>query len=138
VETGALSRDELIAIITAQQAQLEVLVARVAALEEENRRLRQGKGGGTPLAVKPSRPPKEKQPRKRRDRSFVRRKETPDEVRYHAVESCPDCGRRLCGGFSRQAQVAGYRARYLPILCDHLMTPERLAAHQGNCDVCRG
>jgi len=41
------------------------------------------------------------------------------------------------GGFSRQAQAAGYRARYLPILCDHLMTPERLAAHKENCDLCR-
>ena len=58
---GAASREELVAII-------EALAARVAALEEENRRLRQGKGGGTPLAVKPSRPPKEKKTRKRRDR----------------------------------------------------------------------
>jgi len=99
---AAASRDELIAIITVQRAQLEALLARVAALEEENRRLRQGKGGGTPLAVKPSRPPKEKQPRKHRREAFVRRRETPDEVRYHAVECCPECGRKLCGGWEHR------------------------------------
>jgi len=50
------------------------------------------------LAIKPSRPPKEKQERKRR--------EEPDEVRYHAVECRPDCGRKLCGGWEhRRRQV---------------------------------
>jgi hypothetical protein len=70
----------------------------VEELEEKVRQLRAGKGGGMALAVKPSRPPKEKKPRKRRDRAFVRRKETPDEVRYHTVAERPDCGRKLCGG----------------------------------------
>ena len=41
---GTASRDELIAII-------EALMVRVEALEEEVRRLRGGKGGGTALAV---------------------------------------------------------------------------------------
>ena len=75
------TREELIEII-------HRLLARVEALEEENRRLRQGKGGGTAWAVKPSRPPKEKKERKHRDGAFVRRREEPDEVRYHALESC--------------------------------------------------
>jgi len=44
------TREELIEII-------HRLLARVEALEEENRRLRQGKGGGTALAVKPSAEP---------------------------------------------------------------------------------
>lgn len=93
------TREELIAII-------EGLVAKVTELEEENRRLRAGKGGGTPLAPKPSRPAKEKKKRKHRDRAFVRRREAPDEVRYHAVESCPDGGRELCGGWEhRRRQV---------------------------------
>ena len=43
MEIGALSRDELIAIITAQQVQLEALAARVAVLEEV-RRLHIGNG----------------------------------------------------------------------------------------------
>ena len=84
------SREELLEIIAA-------LVARVGALEEELRRLRAGKGGGTPLAVKPSRADREKKERKRRDRSFVRRREQPTELRYHAVECCPDCGWKVAG-----------------------------------------
>lgn len=100
------NREQLIAIIYAQQAQIDELLARVAELEEEVRRLRQGRGGGTPLAPKPSRPPKEKKPRKRRDRAFVRRREEPHELRYHAVECCSDCGRKLAGGWEhRRRQV---------------------------------
>ena len=95
----AASREELIAIIAAQRAQIEVLPARVEELEEEARRLRGGKGGGTALAVKPSRPERERKERKRRAQAFVRRRGTPDEVRYHALEYCPDCGRKLSGGW---------------------------------------
>lgn len=107
-ELSAGSRDELLTIIAAQQTQIAALRAaneqmqtRLQQLEEENRRLRQG-GGGTPLAVKPSRPAREKQPRKRRRQAFVRRRETPDEVRHYAAESCPDCGRRLSGGWEHR------------------------------------
>ena len=40
-------------------------------------------------------------------------------------------------GFSDMAKTAGYRARYLPVVCDHLMTPERLAAHMETCALCQ-
>ena len=50
------TREELIAIIATQQAQIEALLVRVEELVEEVRRLRQGKGGGEGLAVKPSKP----------------------------------------------------------------------------------
>ena len=89
---AAASKEELIAII-------EALMARVAELEEENRRLRGGKGGRTALSVKPSRPEREQKERKHRDRAFVRRKEQPDEEVAHVVERCPDCGRSLQGGW---------------------------------------
>ena len=119
---AAATREELIAII-------EALVARVAALEEEVRRLRQGKAGGTPVAVKPSRPPKEKKKRKRRDRSFVRRKEAPDEVRYHAVESCPDCGRKLGGGWEQRRRQSIEVIVQLKVV-DHVIIARR-------CGVCQ-
>ena len=101
-----LSRDELIVIVLELRAEVtqlregnEALRARVTELEEENRRLRGGKGSGTPFAVKPSRPPKEQQERKHRDRAYVRRRETKvDEVRLHAAARCPQCGRKLQGG----------------------------------------
>ena len=80
--------------------------ARLAELEEENRRLRSGKGGGTPLAVKPSRPPKEApKERKRRDRGYARpREEQVDERLEHAVEQCPECGRKLEGGWEHASR----------------------------------
>ena len=93
------SRAELIEIIAAQQAQLEGLLARVAALEEEVGRLRGGGGKDVPAWVKPNRPRKEKGERKHRAQAFVRRREQPDEIHEHAMERCPDCGRKLCGGW---------------------------------------
>jgi hypothetical protein len=125
----AASREELLEIIAAQQQEIDVLLARVEALQEEVRRLRQGKSGGTPLAVKPSRPPKEKKPRKRRERSFVRRREQPTELRYHAVECCPDCGRKLGGGWEhRRRQVIQIELPPVRVI-DHVILARR-------CGVC--
>ena len=106
-DLSCATREELIEIICAQGARIEELVARVEQLEEENRRLRGGGGGGVKLAIKPSRPAKQKKKeRKRRDRAYVRRREQPDETVYHAMESCPQCGRKLCGGWEhRRRQV---------------------------------
>lgn len=39
-------------------------------------------------------------------------------------------------GFAVEATAAGYRARYLPVICDHLMTQERLALHKEACTLC--
>jgi len=124
------TREELIAIIAAQQEQIEGLAARVGELEEENRRLRQGKGGGGGLAVKPSRPEKEKQARKHRAQAFVRRREEkPDEVVQHAVERCPDCGRQLRGGWEhgrRQVIEVSFQTRVI----EHVLVARR-------CGICR-
>lgn len=93
-----LSRDELTSII------LE-LHGRVAALEKENAELRAklGKGGdSTPEWVKPNRSERraaEQAERKRRSQSFVRKRDIPTGEVRHAVENCPDCGRKLSGGW---------------------------------------
>lgn len=93
------SREELLDLVAA-------LLARVAELEEENRRLRKGGGKAVPAWVKPNRPPREAKPRTHRGRAFVRPREAPDEVREHAVEQCPKCGRKLTGGWvHRRRQV---------------------------------
>jgi hypothetical protein len=97
-DLASASREELLEIIRGLLARVEALEARVAELEEENLRLRRGGGSAAELWIRPSRPPKEKRERKHRAQAFVRRREAPDEIRYHAVESCPDCGRKLLGG----------------------------------------
>lgn len=87
-------------------AKVEALEARVTELEEENRRLRRGKGGGRLVAMKPSRPPQEEpKERKRRDRGYARpREEQVDERVEHAVEQCPECGRKLEGGWEHASR----------------------------------
>lgn len=105
MDVATASREELVELICAQQAELAELRARVEQLEEENRRLRKG-AGGVPLWVKASRPAREKGVRKRRKQAFVRRREEAQEVCHHALEQCPDCGRRLEGGWEhRRRQV---------------------------------
>jgi len=126
---AAATREELITIIAAQQAQLEALLARVEALEEEVRRLRGGKGSGPPLAIRPSRPPKENRPRKPRDRAFVRRREPADEEVRHVVEQCPDCGRSLHGGWEHD------RRQVIEVVLQRWVTDHVIWARR--CGVCR-
>ena len=100
------SREELLEVIGVLLARVEALEARAAELEEENQQLRRGGGKAVPAWVKPNRPPREKKPRRHRRQAFVRGRETPDEVREHAVEQCPKCGRKLSGGWvHRRRQV---------------------------------
>lgn len=96
-----LTREELISII------LE-LRERVAALEKENAELRAklGMGGGsassTPEWVKPNRAERraaERAERKKRKQSFARKRDIATREVQHAVETCPDCGRKLSGGW---------------------------------------
>jgi transposase len=105
-----LTKEDLIALVLklhetaqAQQKEISELKAiverqaeRITELEEEVARLR---GGRPPaeLCVKPSAAKKEKGARKKRKHSFSRRSLPATEVVYHAVEECPDCGRKLSG-----------------------------------------
>lgn len=120
-----LSREELISII------LE-LRARVEALEKENAELRArlGMGGGSspPEWVKLSRAERreaERAERKKRKSSFGRKLDIPTRQVEHAVERCPNCGRKLSGGW-----VAGRRQAIeipqTPIeIIDHVLIARR-------------
>jgi len=118
---GSASREELIGIIASLLVRVEELEGEVEQLREEVRRLRRGAGGSQgELSIKPSRPPRERKERKPRGQAFVRRREAPDEVRYHAAERCPDCGRKLQGGHEhrrRQSIEVEWRLRVV----DHVI-----------------
>lgn len=99
----ALTKEELIAIILEMHAQIEALKAEI----EELRSQLPGSGGkAAPDWVKPNRQERRADERKKRKHSFVRRRQAPTEVHPHAAETCPDCGRKLAGGWvHRRRQV---------------------------------
>jgi len=98
-----LSHDELVALVLTFRDENTALKDEIAALTAENARLREelGKKSGPPPWVKANAPPREPQPRKKRERGHSRKcVAEPDEVIEHAVDVCPDCGRALTGGWA--------------------------------------
>jgi regulator of replication initiation timing len=116
---GGIDAQTRIAELEAEVAKLRATVEQLheenMALRAENEALRQGEGPkSTPTFVKPNtHKQKRDRPRKtRRQRSAeqsaqaVRRRETPTEIRRHALERCPDCGYPLRGeSVARRRQV---------------------------------
>lgn len=80
---------------------------RVSSLEKENAELRArlgmgGSGVSTPEWVKPNRTERraaERAERKKRKQSFARKRDKATRKVFHALENCPDCGRKLRGGW---------------------------------------
>ena len=125
---------KLHAIVVPQEKQIAELGAlvqsqaeRISELEEELAKLRGGRPGG--ISVKPSVKRKEKKPRRGRTKSFSRRALPATDVVCHAVESCPDCGRKLSGGSVKW----GHQVVDIPpvkvTVTDHLFVERR-------CGVC--
>ncbi|MBI3910315.1 MAG: hypothetical protein HY320_05205 [Armatimonadetes bacterium] len=95
--------DPLRAEVTELRNALAAAQAEAAALRRELEELRGGKKP-PPSWVKPNRPPRPeaRPPRKKRDGADCRRREPAERVTEqisHAVERCPDCGRKLTGGW---------------------------------------
>ncbi len=88
--------DELLALVTALQANVAALRAENARLREELARKGDPPSWAKPKTPKPATPPV----RKRRDQGFSRACATPDVVVEHAGDVCPDCGQRLTGGWA--------------------------------------
>lgn len=94
------SREELLAENALLKEKLAVLEAEVAVLRD----LLSGGGKGSSAApfIKPNREQRReaaRDERKKRKKSFARRRDIPTEEVRHAVENCPDCGRKLRGGW---------------------------------------
>ena len=115
VDLTTASRDVLIAIIVQQQAVIAELQVMIVRLERRVAELEgQAKPGGPPRmpGLKSSsgrQPPAQQQPRKQRRHGFARRRMTPthrvEQVRVeYVVESCPDCGTHLTGGWVQRTR----------------------------------
>jgi hypothetical protein len=129
VDLSTATREELLAVIAAQQATIAALQERVAALEK-----RLGAGGGKAMpGTKPASATRSKasgRPRKRRPHGFARRRSRPTRRVVHAAAQCPGCGTRLRGGWvHRQREVLE-----LPV------APAQVVAHvivARQCPVCQ-
>ncbi len=114
------------AIIERQErriAELEAIVQsqaeRISVLEEEISKLSGPKS--KPAFVKANAPKNEKGPRRKRTQSFVRKSRVATEVICHALECCPECGRKLVGGTVKSKhQVIDVPAASVTVT-DHLM-----------------
>jgi transposase len=90
-----LTRDELLSLIATLRAELTTARAEITALREEL-----ATKSGPPPWVKANAPPREKPPRKKRAHGASRRcAAAPDEILTHTVDTCPDCGHALTGGW---------------------------------------
>jgi hypothetical protein len=112
-----LSQEELIDIVLQ-------LVKRVSELEKQL-----GKKD-PPFFVRPNKPQREKKERRKRKLQFSRKREVqPTEVVMHASGECPDCGRKLHGGW------VSYRRQVIEIR----PTPVAVTEHEvygRYCGVC--
>ena len=116
------------ATISELQKVIAELQKRITALEQRLAgRGGPGMPGNKPPSPQPSPAPKARQ---KRGQGFGRRRLAPTEAVSHAVETCPDCGTRLQGGWvQRRREVIE-----LPIL------PVRVIEHQylaRECPLCR-
>ena len=109
------SREALLAIIAEQQTVvgelqatigefqtlIDLLQQRIACLEGQLG----GKGSGGPPGNKPANAqPREKKPRKPRDKGYGRQRLAPTRRVEHALDHCPDCGTRLLGGWVQRTR----------------------------------
>jgi len=124
------SREELI-------AENAILREKLVALEAEIEMLRSllsGGGSGSSAApfVKPNRQQRREQERaerKKRKQSFSRNRDVATEIIEHAVDVCPDCGKRLSGGWVHTRRQVIEIPQTLVRVIEHVL----IARHCGVC-----
>ena len=125
-----LSRKELIEIILRQHQQIEDFKAEIDMLRDKLSG--GGKGSSAAPFIKPNRQQRreaERQERKKRTQQFARKRDIPTEEVRHAVDVCPDCGRKLRGGWEHcHRQVIEIPDAPAKII-DHVLVARR-------CGVC--
>lgn len=126
-----LSREELLALVRSQAALIEQLQQQVLTLNKQIEQLRaQLPGAKPPAFVKANRAPRQEKPRKKRTQQFVRPREEPTQVRYHARARCPDCGQLLQGGWEHRRRQLIEIPKSPAVITDHVV----MARHCGVCN----
>ena len=143
IDLSAMPREDLLALIAQLQAVVQEQQAVIARLQRRIEALEGKAKPGGPKGMPGIKPkssrqqtPREKGPRKPRPHGFTRQRMTPTHRVAHAVESCPDCGTRLSGGWTHRtrevidlpvvpAQVTGhvFIARTCPV-CEQRRVPK--------------
>jgi transposase len=123
-----LTREELIELLFKLEALVQSQAERISELEEEVAKLRSNRPGG--IAIKPSvKKKKEKKARKGRSKSFSRGLLPTTEVVCHALDTCPDCGRKLSGGSVKWRHQVAEIPPIKVTVTDHLFI-------ERHCGVC--
>ena len=110
-ELAGFSREELIELVGRLFGHIQVLEARIAELEGQQKPPPDaGKERKPPSWVKANRPARSKGERRKRPQGFARRRDEPTHRVEHATASCPDCQVPLIGGRVRGSRPGDYPA----------------------------
>ena len=98
MELHRATREELLQLIAEQSRVIAKLRARIATLEgAPPKQGEDSQEDSAPAWVKPNRPKREKQPRRKRARGYGRKRSKAMRQVRHAVETCGQCGCKLRG-----------------------------------------
>ena len=110
IDLSVMPREDLLALIAQLQAVVQEQQTVIAQLQRRIETLEGKAKPGGPKGmpgIKPKsgrRPPQDKGPRKPRPHGFARQRMTPTHRVEHALESCPQCGAGLSGGWAQRTR----------------------------------
>jgi transposase len=133
----ALTKEELLALLTQAMTTLQAQQARIHALEQEIARLKSGSAPPPsspqkptpPAFVKPNAPKRPSKGRKKRAHSFVRKRQQPTHTIPHFPQTCSGCGRKLAGGWLHRVR----EVLELPQVPVQVIHHQIMARHCGVC-----
>ncbi len=137
IDRQQILNSEQQAVIGKQQALIAEQQALVAELQRRLEELESRLGGGGRSRGMPGNKPGphprsagDKKPRKRRSQGFGRRRMEPTDRVEHAVETCPDCGTHLVGGWVHRTREVIEIPESALRVTEHVVIARR-------CAVCR-
>ena len=121
-DLAGFSREELIELVGRLFGHIQVLEARIAELEGQQKPPSDtGKGRKPPSWVKANRPARSKGERRKRPHGFGRLREETTHRVEHATASCPDCQVPLIGGRVRGSRQVITLPRVRARVTEHVL-----------------